>query len=307
MSCECEHSRSGEERTAAIDPVCGMSVDPATAKNSREHGGETYFFCCPSCAEKFASDPVAYLDPGDPEPISGGLYTCPMHPEVVQQGPGSCPECGMALEPKEIELETAGNPELEDMERRFRWGAALALPVLLLAMSEHLPGIRWQPPRWTVAIQLVLTTLAVFWAGRPLLERGWDSLRNRSWNMFTLIGLGVIAAYGYSLVAYLAPGVFPPALRSDGGVPFYFEAAAVPWFFSARFSSCAPAARPAVLFASCWPSLPARRCGSPRKEMIWKSRSRKWWWEIFCECGPARGFRSTARSKKEPATSTSPW
>ena len=217
----------------AVDPVCGMTVDPVTAKFSAEHEGTHYYFCASGCLAKFKADPQKYLAPapprhehhapaGGPEGPRPGTrtdveYTCPMHPEVRQMGPGSCPLCGMALEPVEMTAEEPENHELSDMTRRFRVSAALAVPVLVMGMLE------WQP--W---IQLALATPVVLWGGAPFFARGWQSIVNRSPNMFTLIALGVGVAWLYSVVATAFPGIFPPSFRMhDGRVGVYFEAAAV--------------------------------------------------------------------------------
>ena len=204
-----------------------MQVDPEAGKPTAEVGGETYHFCCAGCADKFVADPDRFLRPVE-EPAVDGPHTCPMHPEVVNDGPGSCPLCGMALEPMEIRLEDEGEPA-ELVEMRCRWVVALlfSIPVLVLAMGPHLPGIDWHPPRWTDYVQALLATVVVFGAGLPLLTRGGESLRRGHWNMFTLISLGVLAAWVYSVVALVAPGVFPPSVRAGGAVPVYFEAAAV--------------------------------------------------------------------------------
>lgn len=211
--------------TATVDPVCGMKVDPATAKHRTEYNGETYFFCCGKCQSKFAAEPDHYLKSkvGAPKaPAQNGVvYTCPMHPEVRQIGPGSCPICGMALEPVIAGQETGPNPELIDMTRRFWIGAALAVPVVVLDMGGFIS------PRLSVWLQCLLASLVVLWAGWPLLTRGWQSFVNRSLNMFSLIALGVGAAYCYSLVATFAPGLFPAGIRQGAIVPVYFEAAAV--------------------------------------------------------------------------------
>jgi Cu+-exporting ATPase len=212
------------EDSVEIDPVCKMKVTPRTAAARHEHEGKTYYFCNPGCKTKFAANPAKYLspmaqaEPMDPTPsVSEVIYTCPMHPEVQQKGPGSCPKCGMALEP-EIAAEDEGpNVELIDMTRRFWIAALLSTPTMLLGMLETL--------RW---IQFALATPVVIWAGWPLLTRGWASLVNRSLNMFTLIAMGVTTAYGYSVVAMLAPGIFPHGFSGhDGAPPVYFEAAAV--------------------------------------------------------------------------------
>jgi Cu+-exporting ATPase len=217
------------------DPVCGMSVDPHTAKHRREHGGRTYYFCSARCAEKFEAEPQAYLGPerakAGPAP-KDAIYTCPMHPEIEQVGPGDCPICGMALEPKHVTLEDEGpSAEYVDMRRRFWVSAALSLPLLIWVMGDHLLGlglgeaISRQVAHW---VQLALATPVVLWAGWPIFVRFWASVRQMSPNMWTLIGLGVGAAYLYSVVATLAPGIFPAAFRGhEGQVDVYFEAAAV--------------------------------------------------------------------------------
>src|SRR5690606_25001635 len=212
------------------DPVCGMDVDPATAGHRHEHHGDTYHFCSARCAEKFAAGPERYLHPAS-EPANvpeGAIWTCPMHPEIQQEGPGSCPICGMGLEPLEPSLEDGPNPELIDMSRRFWISAALSLPLFALSMGGDFLG--WQPLPMQVSIwvQLALASVVVLWGAAPFFARGWASLRTRNLNMFTLIAIGVGAAYGFSLVAALFPGLFPPAARTmDGMVPVYFEAAAV--------------------------------------------------------------------------------
>ncbi|QJP17646.1 heavy metal translocating P-type ATPase [Starkeya sp. ORNL1] len=217
----------------AKDPVCGMDVDPHTAKHRAEHGGRTYYFCCNGCRTKFVADPEKYLSgtkqAAAPVP-EGTEYTCPMHPEIRQIGPGSCPICGMALEPVTVSLDSGPNPELADMTRRFWIGLALTVPVFALEMGSHLvPALHHiVPPNVSAWVQLVLATPVVLWAGWPFFERGWQSLVTRNLNMFTLIALGTGVAYLYSLVAVLAPGLFPADFRGmDGGVAVYFEAAAV--------------------------------------------------------------------------------
>ena len=216
-----------------LDPVCGMTVDPTVSKHHAEHDGAAYHFCSAGCRTKFLADPARYLNKADQPPpptaAPGAIYTCPMHPQIRQVGPGSCPICGMALEPETVTADSGPNPELADMTRRFWVAVALSLPVLFLEMGGHLfdlhafiaPGIS----NW---IQFALATPVVLWAGWPFFERGWASLRTRNLNMFTLIAMGVGVAWGYSVAAVLAPGVFPPAFRNmDGSVPVYFEAAAV--------------------------------------------------------------------------------
>ena len=213
------------------DPVCGMSVDPETSTNRADYQGQTYHFCRAGCREKFMADPERYLAPAKapaeavPE---GTIYTCPMHPEIRQVGPGSCPICGMALEPELVTAEAAPNPELADMTRRFWIGLALALPVFLLEMGGHLAGVHLFSPQVSNWVQLALATPVVLWAGWPFFERGWRSLVTRNLNMFTLIAMGTGVAWTYSIVATIAPGLFPDAFRTSGGaVPVYFEAAAV--------------------------------------------------------------------------------
>ena len=228
--CDHEH-RASAETAAAKDPVCGMAVDPAATSHHHELGGSTYHFCSAGCLGRFAADPDRYLDPGAAAAVEapeGAVWTCPMHPEIRQARPGSCPICGMALEPEMPTLEEGPNPELIDMSRRFRIGAALSLPLFVLAMGSELLGWRWLSMEASVWVQLALATPVVLWGGRPFFERGWASLRTRNLNMFTLIGLGVGVAYSYSLVATLAPSLFPASFHTMGGmVPVYFEAAAV--------------------------------------------------------------------------------
>lgn len=229
------HSGHGGQHThgnnAMRDPVCGMTVDPATAKHRFDYEGETYYFCSAGCRTKFAADPTAYL--GDAKPKTdvpeGTIYTCPMHPEIRQVGPGSCPICGMALEPDVVSLDAPPNPELADMTRRFWIGLALALPAIVLEMGGHLVGGHGLiDPTLSNWIQLVFATPVVVWAGWPFFVRGWQSLVTRNLNMFTLIAIGTGVAYVYSLVGTIAPGLFPATFRGhDGAVAVYFESAAV--------------------------------------------------------------------------------
>ncbi len=224
---------------ATIDPVCGMKVDAANPKGGRAvHDGMTYSFCNPKCRTKFEADPGRYLSARPagiatavPEGDREKTYTCPMHPEIRQKGPGGCPICGMALEPEEIGLEEEANPELVDFTRRLKVSVALTVPLVFLAMSEMIPGQPVQralPAHWSAGLQSLLATPVVFWAGWPFFARGWASLRSRNWNMFTLIALGTGVAYAYSVVATLFPGLFPEQFRAHGGgVAVYFEAAAV--------------------------------------------------------------------------------
>jgi P-type Cu+ transporter len=275
------------------DPVCGMTVNAATAKHSREYQGKKFYFCCGHCAEKFQADPQKYLQPKpavglvtlgapgkpatrpsaaiaaapahkgsepriayvcpmcpevrqtkpgpcpscgmalEPEtPIVAARieYTCPMHPEIVRPGPGSCPICGMALEPRTITAHEEQNPELRDMTRRFWISLALTAPLLAIAMADMLPGMPLQhalPAGWLPWIELILATPVVLWGGWPFFQRGWASIVNRSTNMFTLIAMGTGVAYVYSLIATVAPGIFPLSFRDmSGAPPVYFEAAA---------------------------------------------------------------------------------
>jgi P-type Cu+ transporter len=215
----------------AIDPVCGMTVEIATAKYQAEHGGHSHYFCSASCKAKFVANPAKYLAVEKPiEPIvAGTIYTCPMHPQIQQIGPGACPICGMALEPMMVTAESGPNHELIDMTRRLWIGTALAVPVLILEMGGHVTGLTMllgqQLSNW---IQLVLATPVVLWAGWPFFERGWQSLKTRNLNMFTLIAMGTGVALTYSVLATAYPALFPAAFRQmDGAVAVYFEAAAV--------------------------------------------------------------------------------
>jgi Cu+-exporting ATPase len=211
-----------------------MKVDPAISKHRFEHDGQTFHFCSARCREKFIAAPADYLAKSrqtTPPAPKGTIYTCPMHPQIRQVGPGSCPICGMALEPLEMTAEAGPNAELIDMSRRFWIGLALTLPVVVLEMGGHLPALRLHDllsPRLSTLIQFVLATPVVLWAGWPFFERAWASVVHRSLNMFSLIALGTGAAYLYSLVATFLPGIFPAGFRGmDGTVAVYFEAAAV--------------------------------------------------------------------------------
>jgi Cu+-exporting ATPase len=213
------------------DPVCGMSVDPATSTHRFDHRGETFHFCSAGCRTKFAADPGKYLGKRDPAPAApaGAIYTCPMHPQIRQVGPGTCPICGMALEPEVASLDAAPNRELIDMTRRFIIGAVLATPVVVLEMGGHIVGSHgWVAPVTSNWIQFALATPVVLWAGWPFFVRGWQSLLTRNLNMFTLIALGTGVAYLYSVVGTIAPHLFPITFRGhDGTVAVYFEAASV--------------------------------------------------------------------------------
>src|SRR6516162_2656057 len=202
-------TRSGHQASqpaSARDPVCGMTVDPATARHSAEHAGHSYVFCSARCREKFTAEPARYVvSSGDRRglvtaPAGEVLWTCPMHPQIVRKEPGNCPICGMALEPMTPAAGEAENPELRDMTRRFWVGVALSLPLLAIAMAEHFNKAALDAliaPRLLVWVQLILGTPAVLWGGWPFFERGWASIVSRRLNMFTLIALGTGVAYAY--------------------------------------------------------------------------------------------------------------
>jgi Cu+-exporting ATPase len=229
-----EHGRDAHAAPGvgtAKDPVCGMTVDPQRAQHRAIHSGIDYFFCSSGCRTKFEADPARYLTAEErpPKPAATGtIYTCPMHPQIRHPGPGSCPICGMALEPEVATADAGLSPERVDMERRLWIGLALAAPVVVLEMGGHIAGLHLVPPALSTWIQFALATPAVLWAGWPFFVRAAQSLRTRNLNMFTLIALGTGVAWLYSVVATLAPSVFPAAFRAaDGTVPIYFEAAAV--------------------------------------------------------------------------------
>ena len=270
-----DHHHHATAPATVTDPVCGMTVDPATTQHHLEHGGETFHFCSASCLANFEADPERYLggeppaDEAPAAPAGGGNtytcpmhpgvrqegpgscpkcgmaleplapaapvtrveYTCPMHPEVIRDEPGSCPICGMALEPKTVTLEDRGDPELKDMTRRFIVATVLSVPLLGVAMGDMLPGepiSQLLSGRWRVLLELALATPVATWAAWPFFVRAAQSVKHRSLNMFTLIGLGVGVAYLYSLVAALVPGIFPAAFRGHSGqVAVYFEAAGI--------------------------------------------------------------------------------
>ena len=231
----CASKIQSKESNLIKDPVCGMKIDPLNAKGGRStYEGETYYFCNPKCKTRFDEDPKKYLVKTETKVSASDaekIYTCPMHPEVRQKGPGNCPICGMALEPEVVSLEEEQNPELVDFTRRLKVSAALAIPLLALAMSDLIPGqpVQHALPWWLYSgLQLVLATPVVLWGGLPFFERGWTSLRTRNLNMFTLIAIGTGVAYLYSLFATFFPGAFPGSMRVHGGmVPLYYEAAAV--------------------------------------------------------------------------------
>ena len=227
-----DHAAAADHGTVVRDPVCGMNVDTRTAKFRYQVGDGTYYFCSAGCLDKFRADPDRYLNPEETassaDAPEGTIWTCPMHPQIRRDAPGSCPICGMALEPLEPTAEEQANPELIDMSRRFWVSTALTLPILILVMSAEILGIELLPMRASVWLQLVLASPVVLWGGWPFFERMWASFKTRNFNMFTLIGLGVGVGYGYSVVAAVAPDLFPPAFRTMGGlVPVYFEASAV--------------------------------------------------------------------------------
>ena len=218
---------SMEEGGAVTDPVCGMQVDPKASEHHASHAGTDYHFCSARCRQRFAADPEQFLSPREATPPApaGTIYTCPMHPEIRQEGPGTCPKCGMALEPEMPSLDGEEDPELRDFSRRFWWTLPLTLAVFVLAMfGQHFPQLSMTARTWA---EFVLTVPVVLWAGWPFFERCVASIRNRSPNMFTLIGIGVASAFGYSVIATVAPDLFPASFREHGRVGVYFEAAAV--------------------------------------------------------------------------------
>src|SRR5215475_11156725 len=225
------HVRAGPGAGDATDPVCGMTVDALQTQHRTTHSGTDYFFCSSRCRTKFEAEPAGYVaaEKFPPKPsAAGAIYTCPMHPQIRQPGPGSCPICGMALEPEVATADAGPSPERIDMERRLWIGLALAVPVVVLEMGGHVAGLHLVAPTISTWIQFALATPVVLWAGWPFLARAAQSLRTRNLNMFTLIAMGTGIAWLYSVVATLAPSVFPAAFRSaDGTVAIYFEAAAV--------------------------------------------------------------------------------
>ncbi len=231
--CHKKFTAAPDQYLTATDPVCGMEVDRASAEHFARHEGQAFYFCSERCLKKFEAEPAKYLgDRPAPEPMPAGTeWTCPMHPEIVRDKPGSCPLCGMALEPMGVPTGEEGpNPELIDFTRRFWVSAVLSLPLLVITMGPMLglPVRAWLGERTAVWLEFVLATPVVLWAAIPFFHRGWESIVNRSPNMWTLISIGVGAAYIYSVVATLFPGIFPHQFRGHGGsVPVYFEAAAV--------------------------------------------------------------------------------
>jgi P-type Cu+ transporter len=227
------HHRAAELPTSGervVDPVCGMMVDSHATRHRHQHRGHSYYFCCDNCHTKFATDPEKYLGSkrAAEQVTDGTIYTCPMHPEVRQIGPGACPICGMALEPELTTAEGGPNSELSDMTRRFWIALALSLPVVVLEMSGHVidihPVLGAQISNW---VQFAFSTPVVLWAGWPFFVRGWQSIRSRKLNMFTLIALGTGVAWTYSVIGTIAPGIFPAAFRGHGAAAVYFESATV--------------------------------------------------------------------------------
>ena len=228
----CCSSSSAPSDTASsthLDPVCGMKVS-ANPDKSSAHEGTTYYFCSDGCSAKFRANPAAYLksEPAvqnERRVAAGTIYTCPMHPEIRQAHPGACPKCGMALEPEQPSLDDAENPELADFKRRLYWTLPLTAAVFVLAMFGH--WLQWFDPRTDSWIEMVVSLPVVLWAGAPIFRRGFESVVHRSPNMWTLIAIGTSAAFVYSVVATVAPGVFPASFVAMGRVSVYFEAAAV--------------------------------------------------------------------------------
>ena len=299
------------------DPVCGMDVDPATSEHVAEHEGVTHHFCSAHCRARFVADPQAFLGgPSEPAPAPPGSeeveYTCPMHPEIRQMGPGACPICGMALEPVTVTADTGPSAELRDMTRRFWIGAVLTVPVVVLEMGRHLidPLYDAIPSDVATWAQLLLATPVVLWGGWPFFVRGWQSVRTRNLNMFTLIAMGTGIAWVYSVVATLAPGIFPAAFRNDDERPGWPTAWPLPrvparstctsrrppsspsWSCSARSSSSAHGSRPRAPSGPCSTS-PRRPRGASRST----APTRR---------SPSRTSRSATGSASAPAR-RSPW
>jgi len=210
------------------DPVCGMAVNPATTAYHADHDGLAFHFCSAGCRDKFVADPTKYIAPKTVAPVPEGVtWTCPMHPQIRRSGPGSCPICGMALEPEQPSLDEKPNPELVDFTRRLWVAATLSVPLLIVSMGAEMFGWHFFAAQTSAWVQLALTAPIVLWVGAPFFARGWTSLVTRRLNMFTLIAIGVGAAFAYSLAATMVPGIFPAGFRMNGGVPVYYEAAGV--------------------------------------------------------------------------------
>jgi Cu+-exporting ATPase len=237
--CGGKHEGNGQQPAVAIDPVCGMRVSVATAKHRFQYREQEYLFCSSRCRERFEAEPEKFLKPKEvengpehnkTEPVvpAGAIYTCPMHPEVRQIGPGTCPICGMALEPEQASLDQGPDPELIDMVRRFWIALPLTVPVFAIEMSRHFGLMHFISPEWSNWISFALSTPVVLWAGAPFFARGWRSVVSGNLNMFTLIAMGTGVAYLYSVIGTLLPQLFPPAFRDmHGAVAVYFEAASV--------------------------------------------------------------------------------
>ena len=285
-----DHSTHSHAAATTVDPVCGMTVDPAKNPHRLSHAQKTYHFCSAGCRGKFAADPDKYLHGAAPDPAAdtkNTIYTCPMHPEIRQVGPGACPICGMALEPEAGGADDGG--ELADMTRRLWISTLLTLPVVALDMGGHF-GLWHLPGHISAYAELVLATPVVLWGGWPFFVRGVQSLITRNLNMFTLIAMGTGVAYGYSIVAALAPGLFPAAFHDEhGGIALYFEAPASSpcWYCSARCSNCAPAPRLRARSARSSHSRPKPR-GASRMTAAMKT----WRWS---RCGRRSAARSSRR------------
>lgn len=232
----CCHNSEPKNPSLEIDPVCGMSVNPQTAKHKMNYEGKSFYFCNPKCLEKFSADPKKYLYKEAAATVvteneKNNFYTCPMHPEIRQKGPGTCPICGMALEPEEISLEEESNPELIDFTIRLKVCAVFTFPLFLLSMSDLIPGNPIQlilTPQYIAYFQFILATPAVLWGGFPFFERGFASIKTLNFNMFTLIAIGTGVAYLFSVFATFLPSIFPHSLIGHGGmIPLYYESAAV--------------------------------------------------------------------------------
>src|SRR6516162_1297148 len=303
------------QSSVEIDPVCGMTIDPTTSSRHHTHGGRLYHFCSARCQTKFAEQPEKFLSlQGGTSSNSpaGTIYTCPMHPQIRQPGPGSCPICGMALEPVTTGEDTGPSPELLDMTRRFWIGTALAVPVVILEMGAHLPGLNFHhfvSPQLAIWVQFLFATPVVLWAGWLFFVRGWASVRNRSLNMFSLIALGIGTAFLYSLAATFAPSLFPENLRQDGVVPVITKPPpSSPCSFCwARFWNCAHASKPAAPFALCSISLQKRHGGSAPMAAKMTCRLKQFKSAIACACARATACRSMAWCSRAAARSTNPW
>ena len=299
-----------------LDPVCGMTVKAEPPPERRaEHGGETYWFCGAGCQRKFVADPARYLKPVAPAPkpsvVAGRLYTCPMHPEIQQMGFGSCPICGMALEPAEVTDDEGPNPELVDMSRRFWVSVAFTVPLLGMAMGEmalHAAFARVGSMIW-VYVQLALATPVVVWGGAPFFVRGWQSVRTRNLNMFTLIAMGTGTAFGFSVVATFFPELLPHAMAPFRRATGLFRSrlrSSRRSSCSGRCSSCAlgvpRAARSGPSLAWTPKQAPSEFVTTARKRT---SRSATYTRVLACASVQASGCPWTAWCSKGRAQSTS--